>query len=292
MDLPHPRDAWNGSAPVVVRPSVPGVPPTPLVLASPHSGRDYGADFVNASRLDLAALRQNEDSLVDELLTDAPALGVPLVAARFPRVFCDANRERWELDPDMFSDPLPPWCNTRTSRVAAGYGTIPRIVGSGERIHRRKLRFEEARLRIETCWEPYHRVLEDLIETTVAREGACLLLDCHSMPAERTGHPADFVLGDNHGTSCAPAVTDRIEAFLAAGGAQVRRNNPYSGGFVTQHYGRPGAGVHVLQLEISRDLYLDETTRERQDGFEALRVRLRDLVEMLVSGGGVLRAIP
>ena len=283
MDLPHPRDPAIGPGPVSVRRPPADAALTSLVLASPHSGRDYPHDFVAASRLDLATLRQNEDSFVDELLADAPALGAPLIAATFPRVFCDANRERWELDPGMFSDPLPSWCNTTTPRIAAGHGTVPRLVGRGERIHRRKLRFEEARFRIESCWEPYHRALGSLMESTKAREGACLLLDCHSMPAERTGRPSDFVLGDNHGTSCAPAITDCIEAFLAADGARVRRNDPYSGGFVTRHYGRPRTGMHVLQLEISRGLYLDEGTRERRPGFDPLRLRLRSLVRALVT---------
>ena len=288
MDVPPFRDLSSEIGSLIVLEPALGALATQLVVASPHSGRDYRAEFVEGSRLDLPTLRQNEDSFVDELFADAPALGVPLIAANFPRVFCDVNRERWELDPEMFSDPLPAWCNTTTPRIAAGYGTIPRIVGNGERIYRRQLCFAEARLRIESCWDPYHRALESLIETTRARDGTCLLLDCHSMPAERIGQPADFVLGDNHGTSCAPTVTACVERFLRAGGARVRRNKPYSGGFVTRHYGRPRTGVHVLQLEISRGLYLDESTRERRPGFEALRHRLRALVGALAAGPDLL----
>ena len=286
--MASPQDPLPDAGPVLIQMPIDGAARTSLVLASPHSGRCYGNDFVAASRLDLVTLRQNEDSFVDELLADGPSLGVPLIVANFPRVFCDVNREQWELDPEMFSDPLPNWCNTRTPRIAAGHGTIPRIVGSGERIHRRKLRFEEARHRIETCWAPYHQALGDLLEAGRKRDGACLLLDCHSMPPERVSHPADFVLGDNHGTSCAPAITDFVERSLLADGSTVRRNDPYAGGFVTRHYGRPEHGLHVLQIEISRALYLEESTRERRAGFAALRHRLQMLVVGLTAWPSLL----
>ena len=120
----------------------------PLVFASAHSGRNYPADFVAAARLDALTLRRSEDGFVDELFAAAPAHGAPLLAATFPRAFCDANREPWELDPGMFEERLPPWVNTASARVGAGLGTIARIVASGEAIYRRKLRFAEAERRV------------------------------------------------------------------------------------------------------------------------------------------------
>ncbi len=289
MDVPLPFEIAHD--PGVVRLLHPdaGAASTGLVLASPHSGRDYPEDFVAASRLDTRTLRQSEDSLVDELFAGAPSLGVPLLAATFPRVFCDVNRERWELDPEMFADRLPPWCNTTSPRIVAGHGTIAKIAGGGERIHRRKLRFAEACARIEACWEPYHRALGGLLEATRAREGACLLIDCHSMPQERIAAPADFVLGDNHGASCAPHIVGFVEALLRAEGYHVRRNEPYAGGFVTRTYGRPASGVHVLQLEISRALYLDERDREKGPGFETLRTRLDVLVATVARSADLIR---
>ena len=260
-----------------------GVAPGRLVLASPHSGRDYPADFLAASRLDPQMLRQSEDSFVDELFADAPALGAPLLAATFPRAYCDANRERFELDPEMFVDRLPSWCTVASPRIAAGYGTIPRVVGGGERIHKRKLHFAEACARIDACWEPYHAALRRILDATRRREGRVLLLDCHSMPADKGSPPADFILGDNHGEACAPAIVSLVESTLAASGWRVRRNDPYAGGYVTRHYGRPTDGVHVLQLEISRHLYLDERRRERTDAFEPLRREFARLVALLAA---------
>ena len=85
----------------------------------------------------------------------------PLLAATFPRAWCDANREPWELDPAMFADRLPSWVNTTSARVGAGLGTIARVVASGEAIYRDKLSFADAERRIRTCWQPFHDALAD-----------------------------------------------------------------------------------------------------------------------------------
>src|SRR5882724_9478459 len=148
----------------------------PLVVASPHSGALYGDDFLAAARLDPVTLRRSEDSFVDQIFGAAPELGAPLLAARFPRAYLDVNREAWELDPAMFADTLPPFVNTRSPRVRMGLGTIARVVASGEEIYARKLRFAEARRRVETLYHPYHQALRDLVEHTGTAFGGYLLL--------------------------------------------------------------------------------------------------------------------
>ena len=190
--------------------------------------------------------------------------GAPLVHATFPRAWCDPNREPWELDPAMFADALPSWVNTTSARVTAGLGTIARVVASGEAIYRGKLTFAEAERRIETCWKPFHDAIAALIEATRARFGQCVLIDCHSMPSHvpisgRGDRLADIILGDAHGTACAPQLTRFVERRLIDLGYRVRRNDPYAGGFITRHYGRPREHVHALQIEIARDLYMDES---------------------------------
>jgi N-formylglutamate deformylase len=247
-----------------------------MVLTSPHSGRRYDAAFLAAARLDANAIRRSEDCFVDELFGAAPSLGVPLLAAEFPRAWCDANREPWELDPTMFADALPDYVNTTSPRVAAGLGTIARIVGTGEPIYARKLRFAEAKARVETGWRPFHEALAGLIEETLARFGHCLVLDCHSMPVPSGKHVprTDIVLGDGHGTSCAPAWTDYMESVLDGLGLRVRRNDPYAGGFITRHYGRPRDGVQVVQLEVARPLYMNERQFTRNAQFSALQHKI------------------
>ena len=255
-----------------------------LVFASPHSGRDYPAAFIEAARLGPLGLRRSEDSFVDELFAAVPGLGAPLLSATFPRAYCDANREAWELDPGMFTEDLPPWVNTTSARVGAGLGTLARVVATGESIYREKLPFREAEHRVQTCWQPYHAMLETLIAETRARFGACLLIDCHSMPAQASrGTSPDMVLGDAHGTSCAPRVTRLVEQTLAGLGYEVRRNDPYAGGYVTRHYGRPREGVHALQIEIARGLYMDEVRFVRLPAFATLAANLAALARRLAA---------
>src|SRR5438105_594050 len=161
----------------------PVVQSVPLVLASPHSGAEYPADFLAASQLDPLALRRSEDSFVDELFAAAPRLGAPLLSARFPRAYVYVNREAYELDPSMFCDALPKFVNAGSPRVRMGLGTIARLVASGEEIYTQKLRFAEAQQRIEQLYRPYHRVLSRLVQETEGLFGGCLLVDCHSMPS-------------------------------------------------------------------------------------------------------------
>src|SRR5271163_1314844 len=190
----------------------------PLVVASPHSGSNYPADFVAASRLDPLTLRRSEDSFVDEIFAAAPRLGAPLLAARFPRAYLDVNREAYELDPTMFADPLPDYVNARSPRVRMGLGTIARVVASGEEIYGGKLCFAEAQERIEQLYLPYHATLTRLVEETAADFGFCLVVDCHSMPSGSQGNSsreaADIVLGDCHGAACAPQIVESARHYL------------------------------------------------------------------------------
>ncbi|MBB2203018.1 N-formylglutamate amidohydrolase [Gluconacetobacter tumulisoli] len=255
--------------------------PVPVVVASPHSGRAYPQAFLTLSRLDLATLRRSEDFHVDDLVARAPDLGASLICATFPRIYCDPNREAWELDPTMFSERLPDGCNTATARVRAGLGTIPRLSATGVPIYRGRIPFAEGRERIRTCWVPYHDALSALIDRVVAVHGACLLVDCHSMPGQMGRDAPDFILGDAWGTSCAPAITTAAEAALRAHGFRTCRNTPYAGGYVTRTYGRPRNGVHALQIEVSRALYMDEARLEKGDGFAAIRAVLTSLLHDL-----------
>lgn len=267
---------------------MPAVQTMPVVFASPHSGMNYPPEFLAASRLDPLSLRKSEDSFVDEIFAAAPAYGAPLIRALFPRAFVDPNREPFELDPTMFEDELPTYANVNSPRVAAGLGTIARLVASGEEIYSRKLRFADAKERIDRYYRPYHEALRHTLLATRRRFGFCLLLDCHSMPS--IGAPmerdagrirVDFVLGDCHGTSCAPWVIDEVERLLRRQGYTVARNAPYSGGFITQHYGRPSEGIHALQIEINRALYMDEAAIQRCPGFDALRHGMTELIRNL-----------
>lgn len=264
----------------------PGRAASPLILASPHSGRLYPPEFLAQSRLSPLQLRRAEDAYVDLLFQDGPRHGVPLLCANFPRVWLDVNRGEWELDPLMFAGPLPNTVEPGSARVAVGLGAIPRLAAQGEPIYGRKLPLHDIAMRQEQGWRPYHRSLTDLIEQTRQRFGCCVLLDCHSMPriASGRGTPQpDFVIGDLFGASCRPDLVQFCESRLESWGFAVRRNTPYAGGYVTRHYGRPAEGVHVIQLEVARRLYLNEAEVELHEGFTPLRQTCEALAQALAA---------
>jgi N-formylglutamate amidohydrolase len=275
---------------------VPDRQTAPVVVASPHSGATYPADFLAQAALPVATLRRAEDAFVDELFRSAPALGMPLLAARFPRSYVDANREPYELDPGMFEGPLPRPLNHRTTRVAAGLGMIPRVAASGEAIYRGRVPSDEIEYRLETCWRPYHTALSMAVEQTYSVFGGALLIDAHSMPSLASGiglrdreQRVDIVLGDNHGEACALHVVDHVDRFLSAKGLRVLRNQPYAGGFTTQRYGRPALGRHALQIEINRALYMDEARHEKLPTFGVLERLVAGLLDIV--GGYALETL-
>jgi N-formylglutamate amidohydrolase len=263
-------------------------PPTPLVFASPHSGRWYPDDMMAAAALDAQAIRRSEDALVDDLIEPAPDLGAALISACYARAYIDLNREAFELDPGMFADELPEFAKARTARVAAGLGAIARVVSEGQEIYARKLTFAEARRRIEGAHRPYHAALERLIAEAHRAHGYAILIDWHSMPAAaaKVGgreRPCDIVLGDRFGAACAGVLTLRVERELEAMGYRVARNSPYAGGYTTEHYGRPARRTHALQIEINRALYLDEARLTPTAGFERLQADMARLTRMLAA---------
>jgi N-formylglutamate amidohydrolase len=265
----------------------PAVWRAPIIFNSPHSGSVYPDEFLNASRIDLPALRRSEDSFMDELIGGLSDRGFPVVRVHFPRSYVDVNREPYELDPRMFSGRLPSFANTRSMRVAGGLGTIPRVVGDGQEIYRERLAVDDALARIEAFYKPYHRALRRLINKAHQAFGAVIVVDCHSMPSigvsrDEPRRP-DLVIGDRYGTSCASLLPDRVEATMRALGYSVGRNKPYAGGFITEHYGNPASGLHAIQLELNRAIYMDERRRERSARFESVMADFVTLADALAS---------
>ena len=260
----------------------------PLVFASPHSGRHYPNPLLTASSLDLLTLRSSEDAFVDHLFNWVPSLGAPLLLAHFPRVWVDANRDAREIDPSMFVDAIPSTAQIASARVGAGLGVIPKIVADGQVIRNRLMTWAEGATRLALCHTPYHHALTGLIAETHARFGVTFIIDCHSMPSaavarQKNRVEPDIILGDGYGTSAGPWLIAHAHQAFAEAGFLVKRNHPYAGGYTTRHYGRPRESVHALQIEINRGLYLDEKRMIPGPNLPAIRRRLADAVERLVT---------
>lgn len=269
-------------------------PPNPhscVVFNSPHSGSNYPADFLASSELDSLTIRSSEDAFVNELFRDAPKHGAHLLSAHAPRAFIDLNRSASELDPAIVRGAKRTPANPR---IAAGLGVIPRIVGNGQVIRTGKISLEEAQNRIANYHTPYHNCLRNLIDLQRGIHGIAVLIDCHSMPQKSLdsaplvrGKKPDIILGDRYGVSCDRWIMDSATRIFAAAGFIVARNAPFSGGYITQHYGRPSKGVHALQIEINRALYMDEVRIERAETFDEIYATLSDVTRQLAQVGPI-----
>lgn len=261
--------------------SRPALHSTPVVFSSPHSGRDYPPAFLQATILPDQLIRSSEDAFVDELFSDAPRHGAPLLAARGPRAYIDLNRAADELDPAVIEGILRVPHNPR---ISSGLGVIPRVVSQGRPIYRGKISLAEAEQRLHRHWHPYHEALHGLMDESLLRFGEAVLIDCHSMPHEaieahaRAGVPhPEVVLGDRFGASAGRDVVARIEAAFRSAGLRVVHNAPFAGAYITQTYGRPSRRQHAVQIEIDRALYMDEARIQRRPDFAAFQ-RLIDTV--------------
>lgn len=242
----------------------------PFVFALPHSGRCYPDSLQACTPLKLTELRRSEDAYVD-LLFDAARFAAPMIMARFPRAFVDANRSIGELDPAMFDGPLDTQL-LNTPHIAAGLGVIPKIIREGVNIYRHKLLPLEAHERIERLYHPYHAALSALVIQTHSRHPHIVVVDCHSMPSGP--HLADIVIGNRHGQSAPEKLVRLFETSFAAEGFSVSRNQPYAGGYTTALYGQPDEGINAIQIEINRSLYLTEDTIQPTPDFEKIRARI------------------
>ena len=245
---------------------------TCVVFASPHSGRVYPNSFMRQTVLDKHAIRSSEDAFVDTLFSSAPEHGAPLVTAGMPRAYVDVNRSEDELDPALIQGVRRSGHNPR---VASGLGVVPRVVSNGKAIYSGKITRAEAQRRIDSFWRPYHAALRAELDHAKEMFGQAILLDSHSMPHEamdsvaQTGAPRpDVVLGDRFGAAASDLIVGLVEDAFHAAGLTVTRNTPFAGAYVTQHYGRPSSGVHAIQIEIDRSLYMDERQIRPHHGFE------------------------
>jgi N-formylglutamate deformylase len=263
-----------------------GTAEVPLVLDSPHSGHDFPADF--DACVTERELREGEDVYVDELWGAAPSLGMPLLAARFPRTYLDPNRHAGDIDPDLL-DGAWPWTYVPSGKARIGKSLVWRTLEDGRPIYARRLPPHEVRSRIDRFHTPYHASLKKIIEESARKFGRTYHINCHSMRSvagkqsdDGEGRPrADFVLGDRDGTTCEPAFTAFVRARLAEMGYDVKVNDPYKGVELVRAYSDPKAGRHSLQVEIAKRLYMDEDTLEKNAGFAKLQSDLRDLLRSL-----------
>ena len=267
----------------------PEVQTTSMVFNSPHSGRSYSESFLKNSLLKKPEIRASEDAYVDDLFSSVTEFGAPLLTAVAPRAFVDLNRQADELDSAIIQGVNK---NILNSRVLSGLGVIPRIVSKGNNIQSGKMTIEQANLRLDKSYFPYHYKLKKLLDQTKLEFGKVILIDCHSMPMRSTnslrssdGKSPNIVLGNRFGSSCSSDIMEQIKSSFEDAGFRVSQNIPFSGAYILKNYGRPSINEHAVQIEIDRGLYLNEKLVEKSDKYYDLKYKLKTVIRDIVSIG-------
>ncbi|MEM9569886.1 MAG: N-formylglutamate amidohydrolase [Pseudomonadota bacterium] len=256
----------------------------PVIFASPHSGNIYPQEMRDLLCVPIVDLQRTEDAFVDELYLPSIDQGAILLSANYARGFVDLNRDSRELDASMFHDGLPRTAGMPSPRVKAGLGCLPRVGASGREIYAAPMSKQAGQFRLVEVYDRYHQALQQQIEALKSDWSDIVIIDCHSMPSRQPGRSnlPDIVLGDRFGSSCSARLTSCVERFCRRAGLSVTRNAPYAGGYTTRRYGRPRRGIHVLQIEINRALYMNEVNVEKSAGFVQTREQVCRLIEDIV----------
>lgn len=243
---------------------------TPLVVEIPHAG--LGVDGPTLARLaaPARAIGRDADLYVDDLYADAPSAGATVLTSHVSRYVCDLNRSERDVDAESVEG--------APTHARATRGIIWRLTSEGARVLEAPLSRVELERRLDSYYRPYHRTIAELLERKRARFGFAVILAAHSMPSVgRAGHGdpqavrADVVPGTRGRTSASAAFIDCVDAHARKAGLSVAHDDPYQGGYTTQHYGRPDLHVHVVQVELARRLYMDEATLSKNAGFDRMR---------------------
>lgn len=261
-------------------------PASPIVIGVPHAGRDYPAELQDMARHPVAKLAGLEDRFADLLIEGAVDAGAVAIVARRARAWIDLNRDPREIDPGMVAFPLDPGRLMMTGKVRGGLGLVPRRLPLIGELWNRRLTASEIQARLDGTHEPYHRALAVALAAARREFGQAILIDCHSMPAlprDAAGRAADMVVGDRFGRSAGDDIVDSAMMAGVEQGLQAVRNTPYAGGYTLDRHGNRRAGIHAIQIEFSRTLYLDEGGRPDPAGLDRCRSLLTRIAARLTA---------
>lgn len=285
-----------GNSPTFVRLG-PLSPDRPVLIAVPHAGRNYPAALLANATVSRQQLEALEDRHADALAEPAVLAGTAALVACLPRSWLDLNRDEREIDPVTVTPPPPAARLIQSAKLRSGLGLIPRRMPGAAELWRAPIPAEELQARIDLHHRAFHAAIACELERMRARFGAALLIDLHTMPPlppEPAGQTPQVVIGDRYGRSIAPALVDRFGTVIAGFGLMAARNTPYAGGYTLDRHAAPARGIHAVQIEIDRTLYLEEDRRTLGPGaarMSALVAALADAAaEELAAGRPALAA--
>jgi N-formylglutamate amidohydrolase len=256
-------------------------PASPVVISVPHGGRDYPAVLRQALRVPLAAVLPLEDRYIDTVARAARTTETMIVQER-ARAWIDLNRSEDERDPRVDEGALPRPLLHQSAKLRSGLGLVPRRASGGGDLWGRRFADVDVTRRIAEDHRPYHAALSQALAAARATFGVAVLLDVHSMPPLGTpGSVARIVLGDRFGHTAAARFVARLEAEGQAAGHVTALNAPYAGGHILERHADPAGGIHAIQLEFDRSLYLDRRLDAPGAGFAGVAALLRRMLAAL-----------
>ncbi len=258
----------------------------PIVLSSPHSGSIFPEEFLKNSCLSAEELRSSEDCFVHEIIRGASDAGIPMIAMNIPRTFVDVNRDKIEIDESMYFNAPKSQDNVGSRRCRVGLGVIHRVVSQNRNIYDGLISYDEAMERIRNVYDPYHKRLKQLVDACQKKFGFCLLVDCHSMPSKicnilDENQPVEFCVCTLFDESCPTEMSQFFANELKKGNYRVEFNRPYAGAFITFNYCQPRKKLFTLQLEINRNLYMDEVNYSKNLQFQSISIHISQSLSAL-----------
>lgn len=247
----------------------------PLLLSLPHVGTHI-PDALKPRYQPRALDVEDTDWHLARLYAFAREMGASVLVPRHSRYVVDLNRP-----PE--NAPMYPGANNTE--------LCPTHFFTGEPLYLEGQAPGEAEVtqRVQTHWRPYHEALRAELDRLRGEHGHAVLFDGHSIKSQLPwlfeGKLWDLNLGTAAGQSCAPSLRDALSRVLAGQQRYTHiTDGRFKGGHITRHYGRPGQGIHAVQLEMCWSTYMHEAPPFAWDDERAAQVQplLRQLVQAML----------
>jgi N-formylglutamate amidohydrolase len=262
---------------------------TPVLVSVPHAGRDYPPELLRNLRVSPPELLRLEDRYADRLVQPAIAAGCSAIVAHRARAWLDLNRAEHDIDSGMFTGIIGNENVVQSSKARGGLGLFPRRLQACGELWKQPMVWADGQQRINDVHRPYHQSIADVLAAMRAKFGVAILLDVHSMPplplVAATQPMPRIVVGDRFGRSAATVYAELILGRATQTGLAAALNAPYSGDYILHRHGDPARGIHAVQLEIDRSLYLDAELREPSDGLKTAAQLVQCVVSDLIDKG-------
>ena len=257
-------------------------PITPLIISIPHAGSYYPKEFLKYKSIDIKKLKIMEDFKTDTFIDKINLNLADIFIAECSRAVVDLNRSRQSLDDSMFNSKIKTTPHEEVLLIKSGLGVIPSKCYT-EEIFKSKLPNFYISKMLEKYYDPFHKKLSKRINYLKSKFGVVYLIDIHSTPTLSNNNKnfPDVIIGDNFGKSSEENFKNYLINHFKNLNLRLSINSPYSGGYITRRYGEKDKNVNVIQLEISKNYYMNENTFELKENLDNVKNIFKSIVEKL-----------